>query len=475
MTINNLFRWRYVVPVMALAMYGSPSMAESLPEAVKAALATHPAVAMTQASAQAADQELRIQRSGYFPDVSASAAAGRMFGNNATSRGLEVTRGEGYSDIWNTSVSARQPLFDGFETPSRVRAAQEQKRSSDLMLLDARENMSFRVTQAYIELMRAREGLLMLKDYTSKADEYLARIKSMVDEGASDEAEHQQARDIRVILDGLIADYEGQVRAAESNYFMLTGRLPETDLLKPPALDDQIPASIDDAIAYARDHHPSVLAARRAMQASVFDLQAEKAPLYPRVDGELSYLIEEKRDLIGGELEDGRALINMNWQFETGGAQLARIKKKKYEHAQAKARLEEMQKQIELGVRLALSELETANRQVSNQAKRRELNEKLFATYKIQFDGGKISPLQLMQGENQLFTTGLEQMNGQYRALAAQYGILASMGQLQNTLGLAVMAEDDVVLKSKDNSSLAATTPATPVGNPLTNVNTSAP
>ena len=212
------------------------------------------------------------------------------------------------------------------------------------------------------------------------------------------------------------------------------------------------------------------MAARRALSASAFDIQAEKAPLYPSIDGDVSYLVEEKRDLIGGELEDGRAVVNMNWQFETGGAQLARIKKKKYEHAQAKARAQEMERQVELGVRLAYSEYMTAQKQVANQNKRRELNEKLFSTYKVQFEGGKISPLQLMQGENQLFTTGLEQMNGQYRLLAAQYAILASMGRLQETLGVAELAENDVVLKTRQMDSAPKA-----VGNPLTNAQSDTP
>ncbi len=410
--------------------------AENLNDAVFLAISTHPGVEAAMAQAAAAAQEKREERSGYFPTVAVSGTAGRIYGNNATSRGLSVTRGAGYSNMWNSSVSATETIFNGFGTGSRVDAAKARKASADMNVVDAKESIAFKTVQAYIELMRTQEALALLNGYSKKVDDYLHRIKQKVDEGASDESEHQQARDIRVILDGLVTDYEAQVRAAESNYFNLTGHLPDGKLDRPLIPTELIPLDVNAAIERAAKEHPSIKAAEYTTKSATHDVAAEKAPLYPEVEGELSYLTEEKRDLIGGELEDGRAVVHMNWDFETGGAQLARIAKKKQERAEALSRLNETQRQVELGVRLAWSEYEAAKEQVGHQEKRRQLNEKLFDTYKVQFEGAKISLLQLMQGDNQLFTTGLEKLNGQYRLLSSQYAMLSSMGQLQQSLNL---------------------------------------
>ena len=197
-----------------------------------------------------------------------------------------------------------------------------------------------------------------------------------------------------------------------------------------------MPATLEEAIELARKQHPLVQGAAYTSQSAAYDVEAEKAPLMPEVEGELSYMKEEKRDLIGGEIEDGRAVINMNWAFETGGGQIARIKRKKFAHAEALSRVREAEKQVELGVRLAWSEYQTAQEQIANQELRQELNAKLFDTYEIQFEGGKISLLQLMQGDNQLFTTCLEKINGKYRLLIAEYALLSSMGRLQEALNL---------------------------------------
>jgi adhesin transport system outer membrane protein len=217
--------------------------------------------------------------------------------------------------------------------------------------------------------------------------------------------------------------------------------MPDGELIKPAIAESSLPASLEDAVGLALKSHPSLQAAQYTSQYTEYDMKAEKAPLYPTVEGELSYMKEEKRDLIGGEVEDGRAVINLNWAFETGGAQLARIKQKKFAHAEAQARLREAQKRVELGARLAWSEYQTALEQFGNQQQRIDLNTKLFDTYKVQFEGTKISLLQLMQGDNQLFTTGLERMNGEYRLLAAKHALLASVGQLQQSLNLVTLAE----------------------------------
>jgi outer membrane protein, adhesin transport system len=446
---------RYLIPAIALIVLAGPVYAETLEDAIRAAITTHPSVEGAQAESGAAQAEKKSHTSGYFPTVRVNGSTGRIYGDNATSRGLNVTRGAGYSNMWNGSVSATEKIFTGFETTNRIKSAQSKKTSADMNVMDVRENLAYRAAQAYLDVMRAREGLALLKSHGAKTDDYLSRIDKMVEDGGSDNAELQQARDISVILSGLIDDYEGQVRAAESNYFDMTGHAPD-ELTKPVLDETMLPGSLEDALGAALKMHPSLQAAAYSAESAAYDMEAEKAPLYPSLEGELSYMKEEKRDLIGGEIEDGRAVVNLNWMFETGGGQIARIREKKYTHARALSAARETQKQVELGTRLAWSEYQTALEQVANQSQRQELNAKLFDTYKVQFEGAKISLLQLMQGDNQLFTTHLEKINGEYRLLAAKYALLGSMGRLQQAMDLTTLAEAE----SSGNESVPDIEPA---------------
>ncbi|MBX2834788.1 MAG: TolC family protein [Micavibrio sp.] len=410
--------------------------AESMRETVAAALNHHPQVHSTKLSADSAEQDILEQRSGYFPELSVSATGGRVYGDNATSRGLSVTRGAGYSYLWEGSVTGRQKIWDNFETKKRIDAARAQEQAAMLGVADVREQLAFRTVQAYIDTIRARNGLSMVRDYREQVEDYLQRIKELVDEGAGDEAELHQATEVLLFLKNFEADYEGQVKVAESDLIEMTGTTQLGEMFVESAPIDRIPEMVEAAIAQAKDAHPAVLAARKEIDSASYEIEAERSAYYPDVDGEVSYFKSDKADLIGGEATDARAIVRVSWDFETGGATRARIKRSKIEQQAAQSRVAELHRSIERGIRFAFAENETAAKQMENQKQRQDLNSKLFETYKTQFEGAMVPLIQVMQADNQLFNARLETMNAQHRYVLSQYGILASLGRLQEALGI---------------------------------------
>ncbi|MCB1720732.1 MAG: TolC family protein [Alphaproteobacteria bacterium] len=418
----------------------SASLAETLEQAVSITLSQHPQVESAQAAFGRSRQEQKEEFSAYFPELNVTATGGRIYGDNSTSRGLSVTRGTGYSYLWEGSVSARQKIFDGMETRNRVGAARSQVKAAELALIDVRENLAYQTVQTYLNLLRVQKGLALLNGQQKTVAEYLQRIRTMVDDGAADEAELQQARDVSIILDNFIADYEGQARALESDYLELTGHLPESALTAPDLAVDKIPQDLESALVSAKEKHPLLRSAQFRSHSARQDMEAEKSTYVPKFDGELSFLKSDKADVIGGEVEDGRAVVRMNWGFETGGAQKARIKQRTYDYKESQARITEIERQVEHAIRQAYAEQETAQRQLENQKQRQDLNKKLLETYEIQFEGARISVLQLMQADNQALLTELETENTKSRVLIARYGILAAMGHLQEAMNIQLAA-----------------------------------
>ena len=421
---------------LALCLVCAPAQAETLQQAVSVTLSAHPQVESATAALRNSEEAQKEQYSGYFPNISVNATGGRIFGDNSTSRGLSVTRGDGYSYLWEGSVAARQMIFDGMETHNRVHAARADMKATELALADLQESLAFQVTQTYVNLLRVQKGLALLRGQEKSVKDYLSRISTMVDDGAADEAQLQQALDVSVILDNFIADYVGQVRSLESDYAELTGHLPESPLELPVTSLDLIPEDMQVAIDLAKEKHPLLRSAQFESKSSKHGISAEKATYIPKLDGELSYLKTDKDDIIGGEVEDGKAVVRMNWEFETGGAQKARIKQRTYEYKEAMARIGEIERQVEQSVRKAYAENQTARRQFANQKKRQDLNKKIFETYEVQFEGALVSVLQLMQADNQVLLTKLEASNAQSRVMLSEYGILAAMGRLRETLNV---------------------------------------
>ena len=104
---------------------------------------------------------------------------------------------------------------------------------------------------------------------------------------------------------------------------------------------------------------------------------------------------------------------------------------------ESKAQRAETERALERDVKVAYAEMEKVTEQLKILRERVQINEDLFKTYEVQFEGARINLLQLLQADNALFNAKLAQMNGEYSLKAAQFTALATMGKLQESLNLA--------------------------------------
>jgi adhesin transport system outer membrane protein len=419
--------------VLAGLVLSCPANAETLQEAVLSALNTHPGVDVAIAAREAATEGRRAAYSAYFPELSASAATGRMYGDNATSRGLTFDRGAGYSWLHEGNLSLSQMLFDGYEARNAVDAAAARRMAAESAINDVREQLAYQTVLAYLSVLRAAEEHALISDYADKTDDYIERIKIMVEGGAAGEGELQQASDMRLLLENIRLESEGRLDVARVRYAELVGAYPEGPLQAPPFNEDMIPA-IEEAVARSAAMHPSLQTQESRAAAAENEIGREQSALYPDFNAELSYYKKDLADDIGGEVTDAKGLVRMSWNFSTGGAQLSTIRKRRHEYAGAQARLRELRREIEKNVRTAYAELETAGALHETYARRAALMDELAATNRTRFEGGMAGLLELLQSENQLFSARMDLIGAHYRLWAARYGVPSATGTLQSVL-----------------------------------------
>ncbi len=433
-TMNKILK---LICVCSIGSFSTQVSAETLRDSVSSALKTHPSVEAAFATSEANSESVKEERSAYLPSISLGATAGRGYLDNSTSRGLTTSRGAAYSWIWEGNASVTQSIYNAGEVNNRVMAAQARTDASQLTVIDTQENLALQATQSYIGVLRASDVLRTALVHKQEVTDYLGRIQVMVDEGVADESEIAQAKSLELQLQNIIIDFEGQREAALAQYLQIVGRLPQGLMERPVAVADLMDSSVDAAAARAKQNHPLILASLKEMRAADYSLDAEKSGAYPTVDGELSHLQRDQREEVGGELRDTRAVLRMNWGFETGGAQKARENRARAEYKEIMARQKETARQIEGDIRRAYSEYETSKKQLAVLKEREEIAQDLMEAYEAQFEGARVRLLQLMQTKNQLFSAKLETLNAEYRYLAAQYATLASTGKLHRSFSLA--------------------------------------
>ena len=421
------------VMMASVCVMSNNVQAATLQETVQQALISHPSIEAALASKEVATQSKEEVKSDLFPLVNAGTSVGYIYADNSTSRGLTVSRGSGSSGILEGNASLTQPLYNGGQTQNRIGAADARIQAADLSVTDTKENLALQAVQAHIAVLQAQETLGKTQSYINTIDDYLDRIQFMVNEGVADETEVTQAQNISLQLKSGLLDSQGQLQAALANYNEVVGNVPRAALVKPSYIST-LPTNIDGAINQAKSIHPLVLSNKKEMEALGFEVKAEKGTLHPDVNAELSGIRREQREIIGGELLDARALLTVNWDFETGGASKARQKQSLAQYAELEAQNEEQMRVIEGDIRRAYAELSTAQNQVSLVRQREKVTQDLFDAYKIQFEGAVVRLLQIMQAENQVYSAQLESITAEYRYLFAQYAVLASVGQLQQSV-----------------------------------------
>lgn len=412
--------------------------ADTMNDAIAEALAYHPSLKRSDAALSSAKEFREGESAAFLPHLSVGVAAGRVHQDNATSRGLSVTRGSAYSGYGEGNVALNQMIFDGMESANRVRAAEARVKSERFSMNDTQRNVTLNAIESYIDALRIRSALILLDQHVQTIASYNDRITDMVIEGVSDEAELQQAADVMIAMQSVRADYEGQMMAAEAAYIEAVGKPLPQDMEQPQDIQEYIERDAEIAIKKAKEIHPTLQAARFESRAAKHDANAVNADFYPDITGELSYNKIDKDDIIGGENKDARALVRMSWDISLGGRELSAVRQKKFDHYEARAGVEETERKIEKEIRQAYAMYKTLHRKSELLSERVELNKKLLNAYNVQFEGARVSLLQIMKMESQLFNTLLESNDNKYNFLLAQYKVLASLGQL----GSAVSADD---------------------------------
>lgn len=409
------------------------SHAETIEDAIATAVTTHPSVTAAKEAQGASEQTVLEQKSGYFPELSANSSFGRVYGDNATSRGLSVTRGAGYSWYGDGTASVTQKVYDWGETGSKVDAAKARRDAAGSMLMGAQEAIALRAAQSYIGLLRASELQGRAAENLSKAQDYQTKIAAQVEAGGSDEAELNRANDFLLLAQNAATEFDGQYQQALADYIEATGAAPQTTLKAPGDLKD-MPGNIEDAVSSAYAVHPQIMAAKAAVAAGAKDVEAEATAYMPKFSGQLSYREMDQDDIIGGESTDARAVMKMDWAYSTGGAMQARVHRAEALNAQAKAQLDETIRRVERDVRVAWSALDIARKQQATQADRKNATAKVVDTYKTQYEGSKRTLIELMQAESQAFDASIAYDNANYGVINAGYTLLAAMGRLTSAM-----------------------------------------
>jgi len=417
----------------------APASAQTLGEAVEIAIRTHPTVLAALASSRAADFGIREARAGFLPTLDLRAGGGYARSGNSTTRARPSRApGSGQSDDFfrgESSIILQQMIYDAFETRNRVEGAAARAGAADFSVLAAGEVIGLRAVAAYLGVLRDRETLALADINVERHRDVVDKLQAGVDAGTNSMADLDQAKGRLALTEATRAQLTGRLRDSDTAYLEAVGDAPG-NVSRPLMALDTMPGDMDMAVAAAVETNPQLSAAREAARASSFDAEAAEAPFQPRFALQVQGSRNENAGGTPGPNTDASALVVMTYNLYRGGADTARLGAAKARRVEAQQREYEARRTVEQTTRFAWSAYTVASERVPQLQDQVKLTDSALAAYYEQFQLGKRTLLDVLNGENEVFQARAALVDAEVALMIAQHQVLAATGRLLPTYQL---------------------------------------
>lgn len=428
--------FRSAVAGVLIGTFCSLSNAGTLEEVVAQGLSSNPEVKQAIHARNAIYQEVRQAKAGYLPSVDLSGGIGYEWTNNTTTRAnrnddVEMIRGE-------AQLSIRQMLFDGFATSSEVDRHTARAVSSDKRLIETAETYALEAARAYIELNRRSTLLQQAKETLYSHVKIYDQIKRRSESGLGALASIQQAEGRLALAEVNVLAADNNFLDAKANYQRVTGLEAPASLNYPELINIVVPESLESAMEVALKNHPTLQVAQADTLAAEAQYNAAKRNYYPRVDLEIDRTWNNDLDGVDGTNEDLTAMIRMRYNLYNGGADRARVRQTQHQIEEARAVQAQSNREVVQSLNLSWNASKILAQQLPHLEQHVASSQETRDSYQKQFNIGQRSLLDLLDTENEVFSSKNDLTNALHDHLIAQYRVVNGMGNLLDAMGLAL-------------------------------------
>jgi adhesin transport system outer membrane protein len=407
---------------------GQDDPLDTLPEIVNLTLATHPLTMQMAHERQARDQYTREAYSNLFPRLNVRGEIGEEWTRNPTTRRIDndfvdLTRRE-------IEVNLRQTLFDGWATQSEFGRRQAAADSSAYQYRALAERVSSQVSDVYLNLLRDNDQLALAKKNVEIHESYVDRISDRTNSGVGRESDLDQAQARLAGAQSNVVERETDLRDSLVRYVSLVGYPPLEVLIRPKPTKDDLPATLDEAIAHAVANHPSIYATEADMEAAQEQLRNARSLYWPRIEVGFNRRYGDDLDGVEGWDEDISIMLYFNYNLYNGRADRAKIQRSVYGIEQVRSLREDTVREVSEAVRQAWNGYTATERRMASLERHVASMLKTRDAYIEQWQINDRTLLDVLDAENELYTSQRTLVEAQRDYTTALYRLRASMGTL---------------------------------------------
>ncbi|WP_174238908.1 TolC family outer membrane protein [Vibrio taketomensis] len=403
--------------------------AQTLEQAVAITLKSNPEIKQAYNEYLSAVKEHDASGGAYLPSIDLDAGIGYEGINPAESSGrddTDLTRKE-------ATLSLTQLIWDGNATLNDISRTGADAESVRLQLISDASDMALKVTEVYLDAVKATEVLALSESNLAVHKEIYRDIKKRAVSGLGSTADVTQ-------VEARIAKAHGNLLAAQNNlidthtqFHRLVGQEP-LGLIYPRADENKLPLSLTEAIDEAYEKHPVIKIAMVDVDAARYQYDQSKGNYYPTISFEASQSWRDDAGGDKGESDETLAMLRLRYNLFNGGSDQDLAERAAYQLNKAKDLRDNSYRQVEESLRLSWSALDLTLQQKNFLADHVDSASETVIAYEKQYRIGKRTLLDLLNTENELFQARKDYLDAHYAEQYAKYRVMNATGNLLDAL-----------------------------------------
>jgi len=338
-------------------------------------------------------------------------------------------------------VNATQPLY----RPANLAAYEQSQKALDAAqaaLSQAEQDLIVRISQAYFDVLNAKDSQAFIQAQKSAVAEQLASAKRNFEVGTSTitDTREAQARYDLVIAQEIAADNDVRVKTVALEILVGQSGLKPVNLTPNAALPDAPATDVREWIAQSEQVHPGVVQARANLAIAQLETTKAAAGHKPTVDFSVGYNVQ--KNLSGTSIQP---LNNVNFSQTTvksagvsvtvplfaGFATQNRVRETVSLEDKARNDLEGAQRQVAQATRTAYLGLQSGLGQVKALEAAEASSQAALDANKLGYQVGVKVNIDVLNSQSQLYQTKRDLAKARYDVLLGQLKLRQANGTLK--------------------------------------------
>lgn len=412
----------------------SELFAITLEQSVVETIQTNPIIQEKLRIYRAAQQDLKIVESDYYPKLDLQA----HYNFNSSTEIIKDTKSPNAKDYnsYGVSLILSHNIFGGFESAHKTKYQEAKILVEAYNYLDALNYVVLNMTKAYINVIRYDEEVKIFMKHVHLYENILDETSYLYKKSKVNSYEVNKASAALALARVMLKEKIDQVENAKSIYRTYLGRMPIVSEMKMLSYQLDIPRNLQSASLYAINNNPSLLAFTYKVK-TIQELKKQyEKDFYPKIDVQFEQQIMDVDSPNSYDVEDDRfrAMFTLNYNLYNGEKDTAQAQKHISLINKTIERKRTLKRKLIESLDIAWHNFKTAKSKLQDLQAYKDFANKAYKDCKVQYKKGKKSLLELLMAQKDYTDATLAFHDLKYNSILAQYNILYSMGTLASNI-----------------------------------------